>query len=112
MNGYAWEILNLSATVHNLMNLISGDKEVRWEAIRLVKAILDTQNRIVADKMAQFGLLTELFSALSDFRDVSPTINEIYNVSCITYNFSYLYDCTLVLAKFIGYGWSGGDFNR
>ena len=52
MNGYAWEILNLSTTVHSLINLITGDKEVRWEAIRLVKVILETQNRIVADKMA------------------------------------------------------------
>ena len=47
--GYTWEILNLSRLSTHLQTLITTDKETRWEAVRVIKYILDSNTKIAIE---------------------------------------------------------------
>jgi hypothetical protein len=47
--GYTWEMLNLSRLSHTLQHLIISDPDIRWEALRITKVIVESNSRIAIE---------------------------------------------------------------
>ena len=47
--GNTWEILNLSRLSSTLQSLISGDRSTRWEAVRVVRCIIESNTKIALE---------------------------------------------------------------
>ena len=47
--GYTWEFLNLNRLSSQLQALIKTDGETRWEAVRIIKFILDSSTKIAVE---------------------------------------------------------------
>ncbi|CAG9330290.1 unnamed protein product [Blepharisma stoltei] len=109
--GYTWEIVNLSRLSSHLQYLIASDPEVRWEAVRIIKMMIESNSRMAVEDMARTGVIRTIFQHLMCFREISPIIYNIYGVNCVTYNFAFLHDCVQVLEKFLILGWPTGDLN-
>lgn len=47
--GYTWEILNISRLSAQLQSLITNDKATRWEAVRVIRYILESNTKIAVE---------------------------------------------------------------
>jgi hypothetical protein len=108
--GYTWELVNFAQLTTQLQMIIASDPELRWEAVKLVKAMTFSNLRLAVEDMMRAGMTRTLFQYMICFKEVNSVVLQVYSASCFTYNFSYLNDCALVLDRFALLGWPSGDF--
>lgn len=108
--GYTWELVNFAQLTTQLQMIIASDPELRWEAVKLVKAMTFSNLRLAVEEMIRAGMTRTLFQYMICFKEVNPVVMHVYSTDCFTYNFSYLNDCALVLDRFLLMGWPSGDF--
>lgn len=107
--GYGWEIVGVSALTHHLQYIICSDPDIRWEALRIIHLIVNSNSKFVVEDMVNSGMVRAIFHCLISFREVSPVIAQIYGVNCVTYNFGLLHECFVILDKIFTLGWRLGD---